>query len=83
MSAQTTTGTRIDGGEEAAVAVIVVHGVADQPRGDTVEAVAQQIAGASGAAVQRADVPVAVPADRRSRSGRGKPKACAISGARS
>ena len=60
MSAQTAAGTRIDGAAEAAVAVIVVHGVADQPRGDTVEAVAQQIAGASGAAVQRADVPVAV-----------------------
>jgi hypothetical protein len=43
-----------------AVAVIVVHGVADQPRGDTVQALAQQFAGVSGLAVERSDVTIAV-----------------------
>ena len=44
-----------------AVAVIVVHGVADQPRGETAGAVAMQLALELGAAVTRSDVPLHVP----------------------
>ncbi len=43
------------------VAVIVVHGVADQSRGETVREVAEQLAGASSATVERFDVPMEVP----------------------
>ena len=45
---------------DGAVAVIVVHGVADQPRGETADAVAMQLALELGASVSRADVPLEV-----------------------
>lgn len=49
-------------GEEAreTVAVVVVHGIADQVRGATAEAVATQLALGTGQSVQRADVPIGV-----------------------
>ena len=45
---------------DGAVAVIVVHGVADQPRGETAGAVAMQLALELGASVSRADLPLEV-----------------------
>lgn len=52
----------IGSGVNDAVAVIVVHGVADQPQGETAAAVATQLALEFGAAVARSGVPVHVPA---------------------
>jgi len=43
------------------VAVIAVHGIADQRRGDTGQAVALQLAAAGGGRVQTQDLPLAVP----------------------
>ena len=45
---------------DADVAVIVVHGVADQPRGETAEAVATQLALEAGGALVRRDVTLRV-----------------------
>lgn len=49
----------LDSGD--AIAVIVVHGVADQPSGETAAAVALQVALELGGSVARADVPICVP----------------------
>ena len=42
-------------------AVIVIHGVADQPRGETAAAVAAQLARALGGSVQRSEIAFDVP----------------------
>ena len=46
---------------EVSLAVVAVHGIADQRRGDTGLAVALQLAAVSGAGVQSLDLPLPVP----------------------